>query len=165
MMIKFLLGILIVAFTTFCGYLLGKKYRKRKQFFMEFSLFNERFINEISYYRQPLHDFCLKYAYKSDFDFLLQRFLYCVKERTPLRENLLPLGEFSFLKAEEKNIIVNYFSMLGKGDSVSQKTYFSSMKESLSRLEKGATETCKRYVDLYIKIGFLCGLLILILIL
>jgi len=163
-MIKFLLGIAVVAFTTFCGYLLGKKRRTKKEFFIQFSLFNERFINEISYYRRPLQDFFSKYAYKNAFASLLERFFICINKRLPIKENLLSDHEFDFLKTDEKNVVEDYFSMLGKGDSASQKTYFSSIKESIIKLEKEAVENSKKYGDLYIKLGFLCGLLILILI-
>ena len=165
MMAKFLLGIAIVAFTTFCGYLFGKKHRKRKLFFTQLTSFNERFINEISYYRQPLSDFIMKYSYKTEFAFLLERFLSCIKERIPLKDNLLNIPEFQFIKREEKNVIEDYFSMLGKGDSTSQKNYFAATKETLISMEKQAVQVCKKYGDLYIKLGFLCGLLILILIL
>ena len=165
MMIKFLLGVCVVAFTTFIGYLLGRKHRKKKLFFTQFSLFNERFINEISYYRHPLKDFITKYSYKNEFETLLERYLYCIKDRVALKGNLIHTADFDFLKTDEKNVVEDYFQMLGKGDSFSQKNYFSSMKEPLSTLEKTSVSTCKKYGDLYIKLGFLCGLLILILIL
>lgn len=165
MMVKFLLGVAIIAFTTFCGYLFGKKYRKRKLFFTQWNLFNERFLNEIAYYRLPLQEFITKYPYKTEFDILLQRFIECVKKRIPLKGNLLKSTEFHFLKEDEKNVIEDYFLMLGKGDSQSQKNYFSSMKETLITREKQAVDVCKKFGDLYIKLGFLCGLLILILIL
>ncbi|MBE5744562.1 MAG: hypothetical protein E7355_00290 [Clostridiales bacterium] len=165
MIAKFFLGIAIVAFTTFCGYLLGNKYRKRKLFFTQWTLFNERFLNEISYYRNPLQDFFVKYSYKGEFEYLLQRFLECVKDRQSLKNNLIYETDFNFIKADEKVFIEDYFAMLGKGDSSSQKNHFSTYKNSLFELEKQATETCKKYVDLYIKLGFLFGLFILILIL
>jgi len=60
--------------------------------------------------------------------------------------------------------VENYFCMLGKGDSGSQKSYFSSMKEGLTAMSVDAENAAKRYGDLYIKMGFLCGLFILILI-
>ncbi len=163
-MAKFLLGIAIIAFTTFIGYLCGKKYRKRKAFFAQYTLFNERFINEVSYYKHPLQTFFTKYAYKEEFDFLLQRFLYHVKNGVPLYGNLLSDHAFDFLKREEKVVVENYFSMLGKGDTVSQKTYFSAQKSTLEGLEKESAEHCKKVCDLFIKLGFLCGLLVLILI-
>ena len=61
-------------------------------------------------------------------------------------------------------MIEDYFFMLGKGDSASQKGYFSSLKDTLVKLENETKIEAKRYGDLYLKIGFLFGLLVLILI-
>ncbi len=165
MMAKFFLGIAIIAFTTFLGYLCSKKYRKRKNFFTQWTSFNERFLNEIAYYRRPLQDFFMKYTYKEEFAMLLDRFLQAVKNGIPLHDYLLSTPDFDFLKKEEKQGVENYFSVLGKGDSSSQKSYFSAQKQAISEWEKHAKDTAKKYGDLYVKLGFLCGLLILILIL
>ena len=74
-------------------------------------------------------------------------------------------AEYSFLKQEEKRVVEDYFLMLGKGDSGSQKGYCLAAKDGIVKLQAEAELTCKRYADLYVKLGFLCGLLILILIL
>ena len=74
-MIKFILGMAIVCFTSFCGYVLAKKYRQRKNFFAQMNEFNERFLSEIAYYRRPVGEFAEKYAYKGEFEILLNAFL------------------------------------------------------------------------------------------
>ena len=163
-MIKFLLGVAIVAFTTFCAYVLSKKYRKRKTYFTQWTTFNERFLNEITYCKRPLQSFFNGYVYKDEFGETLENFSNCMKNRLPLRDNLLSGEAFYFIKKDEKTLIEDYFSQLGKGDSVSQKTYFQSMSAELQKRQTEATETAKKYGDLYIKLGFLCGLLILILV-
>ena len=68
------------------------------------------------------------------------------------------------LKEEEKIFLYDYFQMLGKGDSISQKTYFSSVQQTLSKWKESSNQEGKKYEDLYIKLGFLCGLFVLILI-
>ena len=161
---KFLLGIVIVAFTSFCGYLLSKKYRIRKLFFTQFREFNDRFLNEMTYYRRPLAEFFTKYHYKGEFAFLLEDYLSYIQKGQTSFEKLLENADFHFLKKEEKAFVCDYLSMLGKGDSASQKAYFGSIKEQLKKLESNAGEIGKKYADLYIKLGFLCGLFILILI-
>ena len=163
-MAKFLLGLIIIGFTTLCGYLLSKKYRRRRLFYAQFREFNDRYLNEMSYYRRPLAEFFSKYSYKGEFDFLLNDYLSSIKKGQTSFEKLLDCSDFNFLKKEELPFVCDYFSMLGKGDSSSQKTYFGSVKENLKKLETDATQTCKKYGDLYIKLGFLCGLFILILI-
>jgi len=163
-MTKFLLGLVIVGFTSFCGYLLSKKYRRRKLFFSQFREFNERYISEMSYYRRPILEFFSKYSYKGEFNFFLEDYVCTIKKGQTSFTKLLENPDYDFLKKEEIALIGDYFSMLGKGDSISQKGYFSSVKEDLKTLETEAVQTSKKYGDLYIKLGFLCGLFILILI-
>lgn len=164
-MIKILFGIAVVAFGTFCGYVFTKKYRRRKLFFSQLYEFNERFISEISYYRRPLMEFSSKYTYKGEFqDFLEIVFGNMDKSPVFIAENLNK-DVFYFLTKEEIGVLEDYFQMIGKGDSASQKAYFTSIKDTLSKLKTQAVAENKRYGDLYVKLGFLCGLFILILML
>ncbi len=164
-MIKLLLGISVVAFTSFCGYVFARKYRQKQLFFRQFYTFNERFLSEITYYKRPLWEFVKKYTYKEEFNQLLRFFFYGLEKKNLFLKDILDKQEFSFLNQEEKTIVADYFLMLGKGDSASQKNYFSSMREVLKKQQEEAESICKKYADLYIKIGFLLGLLILILVL
>ena len=163
-MTKVLLGIAIIAFTSFCGYVLTKKYRKRKRFFAEMKEFNERFISEISYYRRPLADFFSAYSYKGEFNEFFNEYFQSVKNDDGNACKIRELERLDFLTSEEKSVVEDYFLMLGKGDSASQKAYFSAMKERIQKMYTEAETAYKKYGDLYVKLGFLCGLLILILI-
>ena len=162
--IKFFLGIAIVAFSSFCGRLMARKYRQRKCFFKQFREFNERFLNEISYARRPLIEFITVYSYEGEFRELLQDFYLFLKENSSNSSFFQDSQGYEFLHTEDRQLIQDYFLMLGKGNSVSQKGYFSAMKGSLVELHEEAHKDAKRYSDLYIKIGFLFGLLLLILI-
>ena len=64
----------------------------------------------------------------------------------------------------EKADVMDYFMGLGKGDANSQKTYLQFMRERLTKYETEAILQGKKYENLYIELGFLCGLFILILI-
>ena len=79
-MVKFILGIVIVCFTSFCGYVLARRYRERKEFFSQLYEFNERFLNEIAYYRRPLAEFARIYTYKGEFQQTLNGFFISMKE-------------------------------------------------------------------------------------
>ncbi len=162
-MIKLLLGIAIVSFGSYCGYIFAKKYRKRKLFFAQLKEFNERFLSEVSYYRRPLGEFVSKYVYKGEFQIFLQNFFAEIEELSQSEHRPMTFADCEFLKSEDKALMEDYFKMLGKGDSASQKTYFSAAKERLVKVYAEAESEYKKYGDLYIKLGFLCGLLILIL--
>ena len=163
MFVKFIFGLGIVGFTSFCGYLFTKKYRQRKLFFAQFKEFNERFLSEVTYYRRPIKAFVASYAYRGEFDRFLKIFFRRLENGQAQVCALDFKAEFPFLRNEERQTVSDYFLMLGKGDSASQKAYFSSVRERLTTLCGAAERDCKAYGDLYIKLGFLCGLLILIL--
>lgn len=165
MVLKLIFGVAIVAFCTFCGYIFTRKYRRRKSFYVQLYEFNERFINEISYYRRPLMEFSSAFVYKGEFQECLQTFFHSMSSGIPFSSDALDKDIFYFINSEEKAFVQDYFQMLGKGDSVSQKAYFSSIKERLSKLQTEAVTAQKKYGELYIKLGFLCGLFILILML
>lgn len=163
-MLKFMSGIAIIAFTTFCGYLLAKKYRQRKLFFAQLNEFNQRFLHEISYLRRPIGDFMANFSYKGEFNDLLEDFYTNLQEGRENGRSAYDFSRFLFLSMEERRTLEDYFLILGKGDSTSQKGYFNSVKDRLSTLQIDSEVACKRYGDLYIKLGFLCGLLFLLLI-
>jgi stage III sporulation protein AB len=161
-MIKFIVGIAIVIFCSCCGYKLAGKYRRKKEFYRQLSTFNERFLDELSYHRRPIIEFINAHSYKGEFQVLIYTFLDYLMDKE--KEAFLTDGQYPFLKAEEKGEIKEYFLMLGRGSVDTQKNYFSSAKTRLENMRTEAENTCNRYVDLYVKIGFLCGLFILILI-
>ena len=163
-MLKFIVGIAIVAFSSFCGYKLAGKHRRRKQFFIQFSGFNERFLGELAYARRPISHLLSNKTYAGEFQLLLYEFsLYLQKNE---KDFILALSDnaFSFLLEDEKMEICEYFLTIGKGDTTAQKAYFLSVKERITKRRLEAEENYKRYSDLYVKLGFLCGLFILILI-
>lgn len=162
-MTKFFLGLAIIGFTTFCGYLLTKKYRKKYAFFTQFTEFNERFLSEIAYFKRPVGEFLSKKSYKGEFAEFLE-FYYKNITNPQAIQTALFTEEYGFLKKEEKTVVFDYFFALGKGNAISQSAYFNGMKATLKTLTEGAEKENKRYGDLFIKLGFLCGLLILILI-
>ena len=163
MIAKLIMGICIVAFTTFCGYLFSRKFRQRSDFIQQFKEFNERFLSEIAFRRRPIKAFIEAYSYKGEFDKLLSVYCNGLEKGCGLSLGMDLKKEYSFLKEEDRQVINDYFLMLGKGDSFSQKGYFATSKDALEKLYVEAENNCKKYVHLYIKLGFLCGLTLLIL--
>lgn len=159
-MLKIVVGIAIVAFTSYCGFLLSKKYRRRKRFFADFDEFNERFLSEIAYLRRPLRQFADNARYQSEFGDVLEAYFSSQEDGKPFE-----IGDFSLLKTDERQELLDYFSMLGRGDSASQKGYFTSVKNSLKARREQSDQEAKKYGELYIKLGFLLGLTVLIIIL
>lgn len=154
MWIKIILSVCIVAFGTLIGYLAAEKWRARRNYYVQFCSFHERFLNELNYARKPLADFLREYTYKGDFAKLLQDFS---------RERRAEV-KFKYLTKEEKTESENYFSMLGKGDAFSQKGYFSAQTALLAQKRDQSQKDAKSRSDLYLKLGLLAGLAVVILI-
>lgn len=152
-MLKGIICILIVAFSTYLGYFLSEKYRRRKKFMAQLYSFNERFISELNYSRRPLKEFFTCYEYKGDFLTLLNSY---TDKNTGC--------SFSFLSPDDINYVNGYFSRLGKGDAYEQSGYFTAQRDNLSALKTDSENDEKKYGGLYIKLGFLAGLAIAVVI-
>lgn len=154
--IKLLLCGLVVAFCVLIGYFAGEKYRTRKKFFAAFADLNERYLTELAYSRRPLAEFFRDNAdaFKGEF----RKVTEAVAERAPL-------PAFDFLSRDEAGMLADYVSMLGRGDSHSQSGYFTAQKDGLEKRRLQTEHEAKTRGDLYLKLGFLAGLALIILML
>jgi hypothetical protein len=143
--IKFFVGIALVAFTSYCGYFLAGKYRKRGLFFAQFQEFNERFLSEIAYFKRPVGEFLAKKSYRGEFAEFLELYYKNIANPQAIQTALFTV-DYAFLNKEEKMVIFDYFFSLGKGNAISQSAYFNGMKVTLKTLienaEKDNIEAC-----------------------
>lgn len=152
--LKFLLSGLVIAFCTLLGWFASGKYRARRSFFSQLCSLNEKYLAELKFARKPLTRFLSELLLTGDFKKSTEEFIAGRSVKL----------EFSYLKEEEKALISEYFSMLGKGDSRSQSGYFSSKSGELSEKKTQAEKDAKSYGELYLKLGLLAGLAFVILI-
>ncbi len=108
-------------------------------------------MSELGFERHPLGEFFQKYEYKGEFAEFVEEYL---RTGAPCA--------FSFLNADERKFVDGYFGILGKGDAVSQSGFFTSVRGNLGALKAESEADAKKYGDLYLKLGFLCGLAVLI---
>lgn len=155
-MIKFLLCAAVLGLCVGCAFLLTRKFKQRSDFFYNLNLFNERLVNEVSYTKIPLPAFLEKYEFSGDFKKMLEE-----KRTSDFQKNNY---EFSYLKEDEKKFLHDYFFMIGKSDAASQKTYLSAVRAEIAELKRINEDTYKKYFSLYLKLGFLAGLILIILI-
>ena len=153
-MAKIIVGIALVAFCGFCGYVLTAKYRKRKEYYRQFFAFNRSFLGEVSSSRRPIAVWLSQSAYTGDFETTARGFLSALQSG----DTTLSSMEFpEFLTADE------YFSSLGRSDAEEQKKRLQTAEKNLSEKKDAAEKECAKYCDLYVKMGVLSGLLLLIL--
>lgn len=159
---KIIAGVALVAFCGFCGYVLAKKYRLRKQFYRQFLSFNESFLKEISSSRRPIGTWLSTFSYDGEFEETLSGFTETLEKGE--KEFVLPyLPEF--LTRDERQFVTDYFSALGRGDGEEQRRRFSLAEKSLTESKEKAEKDGVKYTDLYVKMGVLLGLALLILLL
>lgn len=161
MLVKTVLCLTLLFFTSSVGYAFASKYRKRKQFFTQFNEFNQKFLQELAYCKRPLKEFLELYVYKSDFLALLEEYRKKIGEDNFFNEYF---SLNTFLTLEEEKFIIEYFKQLGKGDTDSQKSLFSNRAKELELMKNNAEKEHKKYAELYVKLGVLVGLAIIIII-
>ena len=153
---KIFLGILVIIFSTFIGYILSKKYTKLKNFYCNFDNFNKMLKTEIAFSQKTLKEIIAeKYSINNDF-------LYSFKLYLENKENFCL--NINYLSSDEKAFLLEYFENIGKTEKGSQLEFLKKAEERLSTFYKNAIELDKKYKTLYIKLGFLIGLIIFILI-
>lgn len=158
-MIKFLVGISVVVFTTYCGRFFAKKYRLRKNFFQQAASFNVFFLEEISYSKRSFEELCARFRFSGEFQEVIN---LEISRRAQRKSSPIELDEFTFLSTDERAFFREYFLAIGRGDTQSQKGYFSNAANSLESFKNQAVSDCNKYMDLYTKLGFLLGLALLI---
>lgn len=152
-MITYILYICIVLFLTYIGYFMSGKYRIKKEFYKNWVRFHRVFLNEMEYVRRPLPELLERFSAKGEFKRALD---------TYGKEHELK-GNEAFLNKDENFFLKEYFSFLGRSDSAGQKEYFSSVGKRLEEDCLSAEKNAVKYTDLYVKLGFLCGIAIVIL--
>lgn len=108
-MLKLLLCVGAFSLCLLLAWLLTRKYRLRKDFYYNLSLFNERLYNEVSYTREPLPSFIEKQPFGGDFKKIL----------TERSANGFRPGDCAipYLKEDERKFLDDYLSMIGKSDA------------------------------------------------
>ena len=148
MWLKLILSAIIIAFCTLLGYLAASKYRSRQKFFTQMAAFNDRYLNELAYARRALKELIGEMREEGDFYALLER------ERPRLH----------YLTEQERKECAEYLNMLGAGDSLSQKNFFSAKKGALEHKKAESDKAASERGSLYLKLGLLAGLAFVILI-
>lgn len=146
------IGILSLIICTFLGYRLSVKYTERKKFFSDFYNFNEKMINEVSFSQNSVLTL-LKRERDLSRDF--GKVLYDIISEDDL---IFPC----YIKPEEKELLELYVKRLGKSDRASQLVFLSSEKKIIDDIRSSVILDEKRYRKLYVKLGFLFGLIIFV---
>ena len=130
----------MTALTTSLGIFLSANKKKRMQVFGELYEFNEQLILTLKFSRSSMDKIAQPY-----------KFVPAILE-----------GQ-SVLTGHDGEIIRDYLENLGKTDALSQVDYLSERKVILKKYKDESFSDYKKYSSLYIKIFFLIGVMIAVL--
>jgi len=148
------LGLILLCLSTFVGVKLANKYTIKKEYYNDFCAFNKKLKNEISFSLKPLNIII------EEFD-NGKLFFKCLENNYKYGEipNSLNLDTY------EIEFLSNYLNVIGKSDRESQINFIDGTMDLINEKLKSAEDDEKKYKKLYVKLGFLFGLLIFIVLL
>ena len=125
---------------TTLGVFLSANKKKKAQVFSELCEFNEQLIMNMKFNKSPLHE-------------VAQGFKYIP----------VALSGGKVLDGKDGEVISDYFVNLGKSDAMSQIDYLNGRKEMLVKYRDESQINYKKYSSLYVKICFMLGVLMAVL--
>ncbi len=161
---RYILLSILVFLSVFIGYLFSKKYRNRKNFFQALVLLCNKFDIEINYSRERVKNIfdSLDEKIKINLYGMDNNFLSFINKENNLDKHSL-FKNITFLKEEEKDVILLFFKSLGRSDVDSQSKEIKNFKLKFENLSSTSNNENKKYGSLSIKLGIIFGLLIIVL--
>lgn len=152
---RILAGATLVAISTLTGFLLSVKYTERKKFYTDFYSFNKKYLECVSFSGDSVKKILSENnTAGSDFYGYVESFINN-NEKTFTKK---------YLSEEESVFLRDYASSLGRGDYETEKKKASVSLEKIKERMDRSLEEEKKYKPLLIKLGFLFGGIIFILI-
>jgi hypothetical protein len=148
---KLILGIICVVLGVIVGYRFSDKFTQRKKFFNDFKLFNDLLKTEVAFSQRTIKSLYNRFE-QSLFINYIKGSCACDKE-------------LKFVNSDEKKFTKEYCVNISKTDKFSLLNYLNNITKTIDDSSKKATEDEKKYKTLYIKLGFLIGLIILVVLL
>ncbi len=151
--LKLLIGIFSILVSVKIGIDLAQKDKNSYVFFNELVALCDKILSDLSYKKSNI-DKLLAWKFQSnDLNVLLNSYLKRKKLVFP-----------KYLSVNEKFLIEDIFSTLGKVDTSSQIKNIEAFKSELVTITKEKYEKYKKFNTLFIKLGFIGGLLVFILV-
>lgn len=139
-MIKILILIVVVILTTLLGIFLSANKKKRMQIYSELYEFNEQLILNLKFNKSSISKIATPFKYVG---------------------NILD-GSLT-LSGSDGDFLRDYTENLGMTDALSQVDYLTERKSILKKYKEESFADYKRYSSLYVKIFFLIGVTIAVL--
>lgn len=148
------------------GYIFSIKYRRREQFYSALIMFAQKLDVEINFSRQRLKKLIedIDEKTKRNLFGLDKNFLHYLESNSELTQDEL-FKNCPILKPDEKQMVFLFFKSLGRSDVSGQsKEIQNFVKRFDENLSKCASEN-KKYGSLSLKLGFIAGLFMVVILL
>ena len=151
---KIFFGVIVIVVFVILGVILSQKYTDKKIFYLDFVNFNKKMKNEVYFSKKSLLSLIAQMNKENIFTKCLTWYFINKNGQIPLDKNF----------EEDKDYLLNYLETIGNSDTLSQIKFIESCDSELEEKCNIATENEKKYKVLYVKLAFLLGLLVFILI-
>lgn len=161
--------VILILLIIFCfgliGYKLSAFYISRKKFFSSLEILMSNLELDVSFSKDKLKNLILKNSENLNSKELVEfckKYFELLDKKQKLDFELV--NEIKILKKEEKDLIFLFFNSIGKLDAYSQSKEIKMYQNKVNEYYLQASDECKKYAGLYIKLGIIFGILICLLI-
>jgi stage III sporulation protein AB len=158
-----ILGFFIMIICTFFGYKFSLKYSGRSNFYESFCRFNKIIQTEVKFKQSTLNEILTNIKDKDDFYSLLKDCV--INEVFSIKAFEEKINKIKYLSKEDVDFFNVYINNLGTSDLATQSKFLEGADKMLLERNAQAKKDEKKYKTLCLKIGFLIGLTIFIIIL
>lgn len=151
---SFIFGVIALITCSYIGYLCSKKYIDKRDFYNDFNNFNLKLKNAVSFNNSTIISLIESCDKKSLFyDALRSCFTKSIK---------IDFTSVNYLSKAEIDFLNSYLDLIGSVDRNTQINYLNEVSNKLQENLNEAILEEKKYKTLYIKIGFLVGLIVFV---
>lgn len=149
-----LCGIIAICLCTFIGYYLSGRWTDRKIFYSDFLSFHNTLLKEIEFSKKSLPEIAETLSNDKDFNKYVKNIYFNEQGK---------ILKFKYLTADEIKFLEDYFLKIGKSNSQVENGFLNSLTDEITNKSTQSAINEVKYKKLYIKIGFLLGLMLFIL--
>lgn len=153
---NFALGVVALIVCVIVALVLSNKFVERKKFYGDFNTFNKRLTSEISYSQASILSLIDEYKDKNT--------LFFNNLRLYFENNDLKLTS-KHIKKDEIDYFLIYLKTIGTSDKNTQLEFLNGVNSYLEKHVEESIADEKKYRALYVKLGFLFGIMALIILL
>lgn len=151
---KIVLAAFIPVISAFLGFIFSARFKESSEFWDEFLSWHKKIKAEITFSQRSLPEI-FNSTEKDDLFLSIAKGFFDTHTIYP---------KPTFLSKDEYTFLIKYLDSLGTTDKNSQLDFLNSMENELNDFKNAAEIKNKKFRPLYIKLGFLLGLIVFILI-